>query len=39
MGDNGRVNVVTNGRLYLSVNDDYLDDNTGEYQVTLSVRR
>ena len=39
MGDNGRVNVATTGRLYLSVNDDYLQDNTGEYRVTLSVRR
>jgi Ca2+-binding EF-hand superfamily protein len=39
MGDNGRVNVATTGRLYLSVNDDYLEDNTGEYRVTISVRR
>jgi Ca2+-binding EF-hand superfamily protein len=39
MGDSGRVNVTTTGRLYLSVNDDYLEDNSGEYQVTISVRR
>jgi EF hand domain-containing protein len=39
MGDNGRVNVATTGRLYLSVNDDFLQDNTGEYRVMISVRR
>jgi len=39
MGESGRVDVSTTGRLYLSVNDDFLDDNTGEYRVTLSVRR
>ena len=39
IGDSGRVNVPTTGRLYLSVNDDYLEDNTGEYRVTISVRR
>lgn len=39
IGDSGRVNVSNTGRLYLSVNDDYLQDNTGEYRVTVSVRR
>lgn len=39
MGDSGRVNAASTGRLYLSVNDDYLQDNTGEYTVTVSVRR
>jgi Ca2+-binding EF-hand superfamily protein len=39
MGDSGRVNAATTGRLYLSVNDDYLQDNTGEYRVTVVVRR
>ena len=39
MGDSGRVNVATTGRLYLSVNDDFLQDNTGEYRVTLGVSR
>ena len=27
------------GRLYLGVNDDYSQDNSGEYRVTVSVRR
>ena len=39
MGESGRLNATTTGRLYLSVNDDYLGDNTGEYRVTIAVRR
>lgn len=31
--------VANSGRLFLSVNDDYLGDNTGEFRVTVSVRR
>jgi len=27
----------TSGRLYLSVNDDYLDDNEGEFRVTVTI--
>jgi len=38
MGERGEVSVPRSGRLYLSVNDDYLQDNSGEYRVTLSVR-
>ncbi len=38
LGERGQVSVPRSGRLYLSVNDDYLQDNTGEYRVTLSVR-
>jgi hypothetical protein len=38
MGEAGRVRATTTGRLYLSVNDDYLQDNSGEYRVTLTVR-
>jgi len=39
MGEAGRVNASTSGRLYLSVNDDYLQDNSGDYRVTLTVRQ
>jgi hypothetical protein len=38
MGDSGQVNVSNTGRLYLSVNDDYLQDNSGEYRVTITLR-
>lgn len=38
MGEAGRLNASTSGRLYLSVNDDYLQDNSGEYRVTLTLR-
>jgi Ca2+-binding EF-hand superfamily protein len=38
LGERGQVNVRNTGRLYLSVNDDYLQDNSGEYRVTLTVR-
>lgn len=38
VGDSGRITASNTGRLYLSVNDDYLDDNSGEYRVTI-VRR
>lgn len=39
LGERGQVRVASTGRLYLSVNDDYLEDNTGEYRVTLTFRR
>jgi Ca2+-binding EF-hand superfamily protein len=39
MGEAGRVSAPDSGRLYLSVNDDYLQDNTGEYRVTLTLRQ
>jgi Ca2+-binding EF-hand superfamily protein len=38
----GNQDVVTannSGRLYLSVNDDHFNDNRGQFQVTISVRR
>jgi Ca2+-binding EF-hand superfamily protein len=38
-GDNGDISAVTGGRLYFSVNDDHLADNSGEYRVTVSIRR
>jgi hypothetical protein len=38
LGDKRRINAAASGRLYLSVNDDYLQDNTGEYRVTITVR-
>jgi Ca2+-binding EF-hand superfamily protein len=40
IGDRRSVQrVPASGRLYLSVNDDFLGDNTGEFRVTLSVVR
>ena len=40
LGDStGARNVSTSGRLYLSVNDDHLGDNSGELRVTVTVRR
>ena len=40
LGDNtGARDVTTGGRLYLSVNDDHLADNSGELRVTINVRR
>ena len=27
------------GRLYLGVNDDHLDDNSGEYRVSIAIQR
>jgi Ca2+-binding EF-hand superfamily protein len=40
LGDTtGARNVTTGGRLYLSVNDDHLADNSGQLRVTITVRR
>ena len=40
IGDNDTLpRVQTSGRLFLSVNDDHLADNTGQFRVTLSIRR
>jgi len=39
LGERAQVTVRNTGRLYLSVNDDYLDDNSGEYRVTITVRQ
>lgn len=40
LGDTtGARNVTTGGRLYLSVNDDHLADNSGQFRVTVTVRR
>ena len=40
LGDStGARNVTAGGRLYLSVNDDHLADNSGELRVTVIVRR
>ncbi len=40
IGDRQSIARIPNsGRLFLSVNDDYLGDNTGEFRVRLSVRR
>jgi hypothetical protein len=37
VGNRRTMTAPTSGRLYLGVNDDYLDDNSGEYQVAVAV--
>jgi len=39
LGENGEVRASTSGRLYFSVNDDYLMDNSGDYRVTVTIQR
>ena len=40
VGDRRTINrAPTAGRLYLGVNDDHLDDNTGEFRVTIAITR
>ena len=39
LGERGQISIANTGRLFLSVNDDYLQDNSGEYRVTITVRR
>ncbi len=38
VGARETMRAATSGRLYLGVNDDYLNDNSGEYRVNVSVR-
>jgi hypothetical protein len=38
VGARGTVRAQNSGRLFLTVNDDYLDDNRGEYRVNITVR-
>jgi hypothetical protein len=38
VGDRRALRAPASGRLYLSVNDDYLADNSGQYRVTINVR-
>jgi Ca2+-binding EF-hand superfamily protein len=38
VGDRGEFSAATSGRLYFSVNDDHLLDNTGEYRATVTIR-
>ena len=38
LGARGTMRAATSGRLFLGVNDDYLDDNSGEYRVNVTVR-
>jgi hypothetical protein len=33
------VRAANDGRVYFSVNDDYLMDNSGDYRVTVTIRR
>ena len=37
IGDRRQVRAPASGRLYLGVNDDYLEDNSGDYQVRVTV--
>jgi Ca2+-binding EF-hand superfamily protein len=39
IGDQSRITAPVSGRLYLGVNDDYLQDNRGEFVVQLGVQR
>jgi hypothetical protein len=38
VGANGSFRASSSGRLYLGVNDDFVNDNSGEYTVTVTVR-
>jgi Ca2+-binding EF-hand superfamily protein len=38
VGDRGSIVASQAGRLYLGINDDHLDDNRGEFRVTVSRR-
>jgi hypothetical protein len=38
-GSTNAFRIAQTGRLYLSVNDDHLDDNRGEFRVVVNVRR
>jgi Ca2+-binding EF-hand superfamily protein len=38
VGERRAVRAPSNGRLYLGVNDDYLADNEGQYQVSIDIR-
>ncbi len=38
VGSQGTIDARANGRLYLAVNDDYFNDNSGEYRVTIDIR-
>ena len=37
VGARNSIQASTNGRLYLTNNDDYLGDNAGEFRVTIDV--
>ena len=39
IGNRRSVRAPFGGRLYLGVNDDYLEDNSGDFQVSVSVQR
>jgi hypothetical protein len=34
-GEKGPIRMPRSGRLYLAVNDDYLQDNSGSFEVTV----
>jgi hypothetical protein len=39
VGGEGSVRMPRDGEILLGINDDYLDDNRGEFQVTVRVTR
>lgn len=39
IGDQSQITAPSSGKLFLGVNDDYLQDNRGEFVVTLTVER
>jgi hypothetical protein len=39
VGDRRGVRAPANGRLFLGVNDDHFEDNSGEFRVNVNVRR
>ena len=39
VGDRESLRVQNSGRLFLGINDGFLGDNTGQFRVTLSIRR
>jgi hypothetical protein len=38
IGNRRNVRAPSSGRLYLSVNDDYLEDNSGEFRVMVGIQ-
>ena len=39
LGTNGSFTAQSSGEIQLGVNDDHFEDNSGQYQVALSIRR
>jgi hypothetical protein len=39
LGDSGSFTAQNSGEVFLGVNDDHFEDNSGEYRVMLSIRQ